>query len=327
MTRSWHLVADIGGTNARYGVICAESGNLDQVCLHSVAQYPNFHDSLSHFLTEIRAHATYAMNPTHTCLGVASVPDAEEILFTNSSWRFTRRSVQDLLNDTHLSVINDFTAVGYVIPHLQPSDYIEIGGHGVKSHKPAIVMGPGTGLGVASIIPSNHGNPFVVGGEGGHVDFAPVTPLEISILEELQKRFERVSIERVLSGAGIVNLYHAIALIKGRQTQFDTASEIAESASLGSNSLAASAMNAFFGILGSTAGNLALTLGAQGGVYIAGGITPRYPNLLNNSDFRARFEAKGRYKSYLQPIPLRVITKDHLGLLGAAHYITLLENL
>jgi glucokinase len=327
MTRPWHLVADIGGTNARYGVICAESGNLDQVCLHSVAQYPNFHDSLSHFLTEIRAHATYAMNPTHTCLGVASVPDTEEILFTNSSWRFTRRSVQDLLNDTHLSVINDFTAVGYAIPHLQPSDYIEIGGHGIKSHKPAIVMGPGTGLGVASIIPSNHGNPFVVGGEGGHVDFAPVTPLEISVLEELQKRFERVSIERVLSGAGIVNLYHAIALIKGRQTQFETASEIAESASQGSDSLAASAMNAFFGILGSTAGNLALTLGAQGGVYIAGGITPRYPNLLHNSDFRARFEAKGRYKSYLQPIPLRVITKDHLGLLGAAHYITLLENL
>lgn len=145
-------------------------------------------------------------------------------------------------------------------------------------------------------------------------------------MTELQKRYERVSIERLLSGAGIINIYEAIANIKGREAKFDSAAAIAQAANDGSDSLALSAMNAFFAILGSTAGNLALTLGAMGGVYIAGGITPRYPELLRNSEFRTRFEAKGRFKSYLQPIVLRVITKDHLGLLGAAERLNILEN-
>ncbi|EGG30684.1 Glucokinase [Aequoribacter fuscus] len=326
MMKDWNLVADIGGTNARFGVFCRRTQQLEITHSYAVADYPKFEDALAQFLNEIDSLKQHEKLPRFACLAVACVPDNEIIQFTNSSWRFQKSDISHQLGGAALVVINDFAAVAYAIPSLKSSDYIEIGGHSATVDKPIIVLGPGTGLGVASLIPNPDSGYSVVGGEGGHADFAPVTPLEISILTELQKRYERVSIERLLSGAGIINIYEAIANIKGREAKFDSAAAIAQAANDGSDSLASSAMNAFFAILGSTAGNLALTLGAMGGVYIAGGITPRYPELLRNSEFRARFEAKGRFKSYLQPIVLRVITKDHLGLLGAAERLNILEN-
>lgn len=326
MKNDWNLVADIGGTNARFGLYCRQSQSLDRIESYAVSDYPRLEDALTQFLHSIAGADAYTKYPRFACLAVASAPNTETIKFTNSSWEFSKSGMSELLGGAALSVINDFEAVGYAIPQLKESDFHEIGGHSAITDKPIVVLGPGTGLGVASLVPSENEGFRVIGGEGGHADFAPVTPLELSILEQLQKRFERVSIERVLSGQGIVNLYQAIATIKGREITLATPAQIAEAANQGKDTLAISAMNAFFAILGSTAGNLALTLGAFGGVYIAGGISPRYPDLLKNSECRARFEAKGRFKDYLQPIPLRLITKDNLGLLGAAQYLTLVEN-
>jgi glucokinase len=180
-----------------------------------------------------------------------------------------------------------------------------------------VSIGPGTGTGVASVIFDKTGAPLVLQGEGGHVDFAPITDMEFEVLKRLRARYGRVSIERLLSGAGIVNIYQALAEIRGVHPEFSIPRDIGAAAQQESP-LASETLAMFFAVLGSSAGNLALTTGAMGGVYIAGGIAPRYIDLLRKSDFRARFLAKGRFADYNTNIGTFVITHDDPGLLGAA---------
>ncbi len=314
MNRDWNLVADIGGTNARFALEETSADELTCIRTYSVSDHGNFSEALEEYLSEAAVSGRGPL-PMAACLGVASPVDASVIQFTNSPWSLDREALSRRLG-TPVLLINDFAAVGYGVAELQREHWFDLGGGEPEAGRPIAVLGAGTGLGVCTLLRLN-GRYHVIEGEGGHVDFAPVDAQELAVLQILMARFGRVSVERLLSGAGIVNIYTALAELAGRDPLHGTAAAITDAALAGVESLAVRSLEMFCRILGSTAGNLALTLGARGGVYIAGGIAPRFKEFLARSEFRARFEAKGRFSSYLRDIPVRLVVRENLGLEGA----------
>ncbi|MEM6773289.1 MAG: glucokinase [Pseudomonadota bacterium] len=314
MNKAWNLVADIGGTNARFAL--EQSGEAELMCLrtYSVSDHGSFSEALEAYLDEAAVQGRGPL-PEAACLGVASPVDASIIQFTNSPWSLDREALSRRLG-TPVHLINDFAAVGYGVAELRREHWFSLGGGEPDGDRPIAVLGAGTGLGVCTLLPVN-GRYHVIEGEGGHVDFAPVDAQELAVLQILMARFGRVSVERILSGAGIVNVYEALAELAGRDPLHSTAAGITDAALAGVESMAVRSLEMFCRILGSTAGNLALTLGARGGVYIAGGIAPRFRDFLARSEFRARFEAKGRFSAYLRDIPVRLVIRENLGLEGA----------
>ena len=237
---------------------------------------------------------------------------------SNNAWRFRRSELAKILGCDNMLVINDFAAVARSLPLLKPEDTVQIGGGGSQAGGVMVAIGPGTGTGVASLIVDGAGGPLVVPGEGGHVDFAPVGDTEIAVLQRLRAQFDRVSIERLLSGDGILNLYRTLCDINGCGMALQTPEAVGKAARADTDPRAVQAMGLFFAVLGSVAGDLALTLGARGGVYIAGGIVPRYVDLMRHSQFRSRFESKGRFSENNKVIPSFVVTHPNPGLLGVA---------
>jgi glucokinase len=316
----WNLVADIGGTNARFGVVDYTSGELARVERYSVSEHEAFQGALGQFLADVATEGGWRPLPSSACLAVACAVESDVVQFTNSPWRIDRTAVSRLLGEIAVDLINDFAAVGYAVTDLKPRDWHQIGGRAPQHGRPLVVLGPGTGLGVCSLVPIGAGY-RVMEGEGGHVSFAPIDSHEIAVLEVLSRRFGRVSVERLLSGAGILNIYQALAQLTGKNATHATPAQVTEAAVKGVDTLAERSLHMFCRVLGSTAGDLALTLGAKGGVYIAGGILPRFIPFAEDSELRHRFEAKGRFRSYLAPIPLRVVTRDDLGLAGAVEYL------
>jgi glucokinase len=214
-------------------------------------------------------------------------------------------------------VINDFAANALAIPHLDASDLTQIGAGSPVVDAPVGLLGPGTGLGVGALIPTPAGT-VPVASEGGHVTMAPADVQESAILDLMRKRYDHVSAERPLSGPGLVNLYDALyelANVPGAPFQ---PAQITSPRIWDEDARARQATAMFCAMLGTVAGNLALTLGARGGIYIAGGIVPRLGDVFAQSEFRARFEAKGRFRSYLAAIPTFVIVRPLPALLGAA---------
>jgi len=331
----WRLVADIGGTNARFARLVGSGADAKLSAVHSygVAEYARFNDVLAQYLqyqqTDGDVVTGYDELPKAVCFAVACPPDQQVIRFTNSNWRIDRDEISGLLQQTPVTIINDFAAMGYAVPFLTEADWVQVGGADAVAGKPMGILGPGTGLGVSLVVPA--GNTFqVVAGEGGHVDFAPVDALEVEVLGIMLARFGHVSVERLLSGMGIVNIYQSLAELRGVDAVL-TAPEAVSRAALADeeadeDTLARDALALFCRTLGSVAGNLALTAGTQGGIYITGGIVPRMLDFFTQSDFRSRFEAKGRFRDYLAPIPVRVVTRQDLGLLGAARKLALFES-
>lgn len=317
-TDTWNLVGDIGGTNARFGINRGPDGDHQRVATYKVADYPDFSDVLRHLMEDIRRLGLAQGAPMAACFAVAGPPHLDTVSFTNSSWQFTRDTISQQTGVSHVHIINDFAAVARALPAISNSELIQIGGGHRDDKAPKVALGAGTGLGVGALIQGQSGHPMVVTGEGGHVDFAPVTDVEVSVLQYLRSRYGRVSIERLCCGDGIVNLYQALADLRGLTPQLTSAADIGRAAQSETDPLARETMAMFFAVLGASAGNFALTFGALGGVYIAGGIVPRYLDLLRRSDFRARFLAKGRFADYLSAIPTYVITHEATGLLGAA---------
>jgi len=314
--KAWNLVADIGGTNARFAIHDISTNELKEVTVLSVAEHPTFMGALQHLLTHIEKMDEWKTSPQASCLAVACPVDREHIRFTNSDWGFTRAELSQALNHAAVDVINDFSAIAYAIPALKPFEWVQIGGSQPHAEHPIAILGPGTGLGISTLLPINDGYK-VMQSEGGHVDFAPVNSREIDILKQLQKRFDRVSVERLLSGSGIVNIYNALCALESVEAIFNSAQQITDAAVNGKDELAQETFAIFCQVLGSTASNLALTTAAKGGVYIAGGIVPRFVDFIKTSDFRQRFEDKGRFRDYVKDIPVRIILKQHLGLFGA----------
>jgi len=307
------LIGDIGGTNARFAI--AQGGKYGELRHVEVDKYPSLHDALSDYLKSL---------PQSERSGLAGVLDiagpviGDRISLTNQSWSFSIKELKQNLDLASLTVVNDFAATARAIPHLTPQQKVAIGPAVANAHGNIGVIGPGTGLGMSSLIP--HGDDWtLVAGEGGHATLAASTKEEFAIIQMLWKRWNHVSAERVLSGAGLVNLYEALCALRGIEPLMLQPADVTRRAMDKSDENCVRAFAHFCEFLGSVAGDLALTVGAFGGVYIAGGILPRFKEAFAASNFRARFEAKGRFSKMLAGMPTWLILDENPGLIGLAN--------
>jgi glucokinase len=244
----------------------------------------------------------------------------DQVTMTNHHWTFSIAALKAQFGFERLLLVNDFTALALALPALRADELRQVGGRAVRPDAAIGLIGPGTGLGVSGLLPDGRGHWLPLQGEGGHITLAPTTPREHAVLERLAARYGHVSAERAVCGRGLVDLHQAVLAIEGQAGAPEkTAAEITQAALHGSDAACVEALEHFCAFLGNAAGNLALTLGAQGGVYIGGGIVPRLGAWFDRSPFRARFEAKGRFTSLLAGIPVFVIDAQRSpALLGAS---------
>jgi glucokinase len=306
------LVGDIGATNARFGLVSPD-GKVLHWRSHACEQYPSIDDALAEYLSD---RGDLPM-PRQAAIAIASAVTGDRIAMTNHPWSFSIAELKARFGFERLEVINDFTAQALALPRLGPDERTPIGdGTGVPG-APMAVLGPGSGLGVSGLITCGGGR-VALTGEGGHATMSPATDRESAVLDHMRRRFDHVSAERVLSGPGIVNLYNTLAEIDRIPSKGYTAAQITDLGMRGEDPVCAEATAMFCAMLGTVAGNLALTLGARGGVFIAGGIAPRLGRYFADSPFRERFQAKGRFETYLAVIPTYVVTHPLAAFLGCA---------
>jgi glucokinase len=256
---------------------------------------------MAHYLAEQGCPA-----PAAAAIGIASPVVDGTVTMTNLAWRVDAGDLQRRFGLERFVMLNDFAALARGLPTLGPDEVTQVGGGATVAGQPLALVGPGTGLGVSGLL-APQAAPVAVVGEGGHASLAAADAIEDRVLGLLRERFGHVSAERVLSGSGIVNLYRAGCELEGRAAADLGPAEITQRALADADTDCRRALDWFFGFLGGVAGDLALTLGARGGVYVAGGIVPRLGDAIERSSFRRRFEAKGRFESYLAAIPTWVI--------------------
>jgi glucokinase len=311
---SARLLADVGGTNARFALELAP-GSFEAVQVLACGDHASFADAVRTYLAlpEVAAFGKVA----HAAVAIANPVDGDQIRMTNHHWQFSIEAVRREVELETLLVVNDFYALARSLPHLQDGDKVQVGGGTARAGAPLGLLGAGTGLGVSGLIPA--GDSWIaLNSEGGHVSFAPVNELEIAVLQYAWREFEHVSAERFLSGAGVELIHRALTHIHGRPPEALAAPEISRRALAGECALSNQVLDVFCGMLGCAAGNLAVTLGAQGGVYIGGGIVPRLGERFASSCFRSRFEHKGRFASYLAQVPTYIITAEYPAFLGVS---------
>jgi glucokinase len=255
--------------------------------------------------------------PGGAAIALANPVTGDWIKMTNHSWEFSIEHTRRALGLERLLVLNDFTALAMALPHIGRADLLKIGAGDPIAECPVALIGAGTGLGVSGLIPSKSGW-VPIQGEGGHTTFSPANAREADILRLVWRQHHHVSTERLASGIGFDNLYRAIAHLEGKQAFPFTPAEITDRALAGTDPVCVEVLETFCGMLGTAAGNLALTLGARGGVYVGGGIVPKLGDFFRHSPFRTRFEDKGRFASYLAAIPTYVILAKDPALVGAA---------
>jgi glucokinase len=312
------LIADIGGTNARFALLDG-SQRHDELVL-ACADYPDLVAATEHYLNSVGAVAG-RQRPLEAAIAIAGPITGDIVRMTNHVWQFSASQTRQRLNWRRLIVLNDFTALAMAVRHLPASELEQIGGGVAAPDEPIAVLGPGTGLGVSGLIRAgSHWIPLQ--GEGGHVTLSVMNEREIAVLDQLHQRFSHVSAERVLSGPGLVNLYDALCGIEGVVPELLTPPEITRRATEASDRICLEAVSMFCALLGTMAGNLVLTLGALGGAYIGGGIVPALGRFFASSHFRDRFVDKGRYADYLGRVPTYVIQSELPALIGLASAFT-----
>ena len=312
------LIADLGGTNARFALVPIHQYEPLEIRVLPCKNYANFFDAAADYIE----HCSVDMeNIDAVVLAIAGPVNQAVIRFSNNPWHFTRAEVQSYFGDDKpVALLNDFDAVGYSLEVLPKSDMVVLGEHATVDPKaPCWVVGAGTGLGISCVVPQDNGPNMVLPGEGGHVDLSACNELEDDILKFLRTRHKRVSAERVLSGMGLENIYEAMAQREGIERRL-TAPEIGEALQQGNDPIASAALEQFFVFLGRVIGDLVLSVESRGGVYIAGGIVPRYVNEILKSGFRNAMQEKGRMKEFVSPIPTFVVLSEYPGLMGCACY-------
>jgi glucokinase len=310
-TETW-LVADVGATNARFGLVSPQGVVLHTRTL-AVEDHPTIADAITAYLGERGALSM----PHQGAIAIASAITGDRVAMTNHPWSFSISALKSQLGFHRLEVINDFTVLALALPHLAPEHRLQVGGGAVAAYTPIGVLGPGSGLGVSGLIPAGE-KWIALAGEGGHATIAPADDRESAVLERMRRHFDHVSAERVLSGPGLVNLYNALTMVDAVPSRGYTAAQITDPAIGAADPLCAEATSLFCAMLGTMAGNLALTLGARGGIYVGGGIVPRLGQRFAQSPFRPRFEAKGRFSEYLAAIPTYVVNHPLPAFLGCA---------
>ncbi len=303
------VLGDVGGTNVRFAV--SRNGAVGPIAHMRVAGYPQFADALGAFMADRTDRSTIR----RALFGVAGVVEDDRAALTNNPWVVAADELRARFGFSDVHIVNDFEAVAWSLPHLGDKDLRVIGGRQARKEAPMLVLGPGTGLGVAAYLHTERGD-LVMRSEGGHATLPSGSAREDAIIAKLRQRFGHVSAERALSGQGLENLYRAIASLESRSVPERSAAEITQAALTGSCAVSRATLDTFCALLGAVAGNLALSFGAQGGVYIAGGIVSHIRDFLPQSQFRARFEAKGRLSPYVAAIPVYLILHDDPAFIG-----------
>lgn len=304
------IVGDIGGTHARFARLDVH-GQIHHALTLRCADYLGPEAALRDYIGRSPGGP-----PRAAALGVATPVTGDAVGMTNNHWRFSIQGLQTRLGLNRLLVINDFSALALALPRLTPDALQQVGGGAPVAGSAIGVIGPGTGLGVSGLLWAS-GRYQVLAGEGGHVTLAAQTEEESAVIAQLSRLFPHVSAERVLSGPGLSSLHSALAVVRGLPETSLSAEQITHQALTGKDELCRAALDMFCALLGTQAANLALTLGARGGIYIGGGIVPRLGDYFARSPFRQRFEEKGRFSAYLAAIPSFVVTGTQSALLGA----------
>ncbi|MDP1648795.1 MAG: glucokinase [Rubrivivax sp.] len=322
LPRPW-LVADIGGTNVRFGWLDAGAAAIEHVATMAAASHAGPAAAAAIYLQQVaqKLGSRYRA-PRAGAFAVATAVGGDRVELTNSHWAFSRRAVQRELGLQALLVLNDFEALALSLPRLKGTQIRPFGAAPVPvtsaaAHGTLAVIGPGTGLGVAGLVPTRHGW-VAVPGEGGHASLAASDDFEAALLAAVRHHHVHVSAERLLSGIGLPLLHAAVAHVLGQAAAPLSTVEIVERGLGRHDAVCSRTLDSFCALLGGFAGNVALVLGARGGVYIGGGIVPRLGERFFASRFRERFEAKGRFQDYLQAIPTALITDTLAALTGAA---------
>ena len=301
------FVADVGGTNIRLARV-TETG-VDNIIKYQCKDFGSIDLAIEQYFKDL-PDFTF----TAGCIAIACPVLGDQVVMTNHSWAFSQKALKQQL------VINDFTAVAHSLPVLGKDQVVQIGEGTPKENGNIAVFGPGTGLGVEHLTMTISGWQ-TLDGEGGHVDFAPVDETDVIVWRYLQNQFARASAEEVMSGRGLMNVYKALAENANEPLAANEPAEVTQKALSGECHTCVRALTQFCRIMGSFAGNLALNMATTGGVFIGGGIANRFAEFLQDSDFRARFEAKGQMKHYVKDIPTYLIAEPDHGLLGASAYL------
>jgi glucokinase len=310
------VAVDIGGTHARFAIAEVTNGHvtsLGETVTLSTAAYASLQTAWEAFGNR-SGHAL----PRAAAIAVACPIAGEVLKLTNNPWIIRPALISDRLGVDRVTLVNDFGAVGHAVVSVEPSHLRHLCGPDLPLPKQGVIsiIGPGTGLGVAHVL-CHEGNYHVMECEGGHIDYAPLDGIEDAILARLRKRFRRVSVERVVSGPGLANIYEGLAATEGRSVHVGDDKALWTTALAGKDSLAVAALDRFCMTLGSVAGDIALAQGASA-VVIAGGLGLRLIEVLPRSGFASRFTAKGRFERMMSSIPVKGITYPHPGLFGAA---------
>ncbi|WP_229459435.1 glucokinase [Massilia cavernae] len=311
------LLADIGGTNARFALEVAP-GQLECIRVLPCAGFATLQDALRAYLALPEAAAWET--PWDAAIAVANPVNGDLLRMTNHHWQFSIEAVRREFGFARFGVINDFKALALALPHLAPGNLRQVGGGQAADAGTIGLLGAGTGLGVSGLVPSK-GGWEALDSEGGHVSFAPASEREIAVLRFAWREFPHVSAERLMSGSGLVLVYRALAERAGLPAQAHSPADVIALALSGECAVCAGAVDCFCEMLGTIAGNLAVTLGAIGGIYIGGGIVPRLGSAFDGSGFRTRFEQKGRFAGYLATIPTFVITAEYPCFAGVAAWL------
>ncbi len=314
------LVGDVGGTNARFAWVEAPGAGLSDVASYRCADHPSLEAVLCRYLEERRKPL-----PAWIAIGIANPVVGDQVQMTNHHWSFSVEAMRRSLGVERLLVLNDFAALALSLPVLGPEGVRQVGAGAPAADAPIALVGPGTGLGVSGLLPCGGRRHVPLQGEGGHATLAPLDEREEAVLRVLRRRFGHVSAERAISGPGLVHLYTALCELDGVRAQPLEPAHVTERALQSRDGRCVEALELFCAFLGNVAGNVALTLGARGGVYIAGGIVPRLGEWFARSRFRERFESKGRFRAYLEQIPTYVVCAPTPALLGAARALEELD--
>ena len=308
------LLADIGGTNARFALERAP-GQLSAVRTLACADYPRFEDAVETYL------AGAGIKVRHAAVAIANPVDGDAIRMTNHDWAFSTALAARELGLATLLMVNDFTALAMSLPALRADETVQVGGGAARAGCAIGLVGAGTGLGVSGLVPGPGGTWTPLHSEGGHVSFAPADERELAVLRHCWEHYEHVSAERLVSGPGLALIREALAASRQLQAAPLPPGEIVARGLAGADPLCRETLECFAGMLGTVAANLAVTLGARGGIYIGGGVVPRLGSWFAQSPFRTRFENKGRFRAYTAAIPTILITAPCPALAGASRML------
>jgi len=317
------LVADIGGTNGRFGLVdynpqVYSSGNINYTSAKQVtlkcAEYPDMGSMIQDCCKQLN------VTPEFACIAIAGPIENGEAIMTNLNWQFSIEDLRKSLNFKTLHVINDFAAHAFAVPYQQADEFFTLHYGKENNHCPILVMGPGTGFGMAQLVPNN-GSWFVIPTEGGHASFAPTNEKELQIKRVLLEKQNHVSVENIMSGAGLVNLYHALATIAGVAPQDYSPADVSSKGMSNTDSICHDAVLTFCDVLGEVAGDKALSTGARGGIVITGGIPAKLLDMIPKSNFMERYKNKGPLADYVNDITIRVVLNDKAALVGSAAWL------